>query len=1035
MKIHLSRGKRLDMSEEAEGGSDETANDVVRLFPKEKKRSKKWRRWMVCLLGFVAVSLLTAMCVMCTFVVILGRFEFDFFSWFKVQNQTDVPSAAPITSNDDYLVTNRLANYSSKSLTQAVNLVRSLHDNPLQCQAVPTVSRFDCFPGAYANEEKCHARGCCWVPPPQEASGGDSDEDEDSWRLIKHDIPYCFFPAAYNSHKVVKVKPSEFGVSVWYQRLLDSGYPNDLDKFRMDIVLKNNNMIQVKIYQDKRSTFSNPYIPSGDHLGSQPLLFNDIHIDVSEDGFGFRIKQRSSGRILFDTIDAGGFVFSEQMLQISTFLPSHFVYGLGERTAPLLRDTDYTSYIMWNNDMVQEYESPNVYGSHPFLMALDGSGNAQGISFLNSHAMEVALQPTPAVTFRALGGYFNLNIMVGPSPIEVVEQYTQLIGKPFLVPFWSLGYQQCRWGWSSVKETMAVLERNLKIGIPIDVQWNDIDYMDQKKDFTYDNASFEGLPEFLNLLHENHMHYVPIIDPGVTNNQPAGTYPPYDMGLEMDIFIRNSSDQPFVGDVWVPDSVWPDFTHPRALEYWHKNLKDFHQKVPIDGVWIDMNEPSNFQDGEKNRGCTKLGSDGFELDNPPFLPAGIRGNSLYAKTLCPSARQYYGFHYEYHNVYGLAETIATATAMRQIRKKRAFVVSRSTFPGQGHYGAHWTGDISSSWDDLKYSIPAIINMNMYGIPMVGADICGFNGDTTEQLCSRWMQLGAFYPFSRNHNTIGKRDQDPAAMGPLVIASSQNALGIRYKLLSFFYTHMVRAHLNGTPAVRSLLMNYPTDRTTYGIDKQFMWGDQLMVVPVLQPNTEQVTGYFPKGTWYLYHNEMEPIQGPKFAEVEAPLTQIPLFVKGGSIIPLKRNGSTTYESALNPFFLRLYLPKEECISSGDIDSANRNSSSCSVTAVGELMVDDGDSLDSMESGNFTHVNFESSHDFNANTGKMFSKVASDGYKQTPLLTFVSLHGIGKPVNEVRLAGQTVHHFQDTDIDMIGIPHLTIDLNQPFMLEWL
>ena len=207
----------------------------------------------------------------------------------------------------------------------------------------------------------------------------------------------------------------------------------------------------------------------------------------------------------------------------------------------------------------------------------------------------------------------------------------------------------------------------------------------------------------LNVWLQNHMHYVPIIDPGISNADPRGSYPPFDTGLAMDIFIRNSSDQLFVGKVWNPVStVFPDFTHPDAIEYWHGNLEAYHDQVAFDGVWIDMNEPSNFPDGSLYGGCPA----DSPLNDPPYLPVGIRGNSLYAKTVCPSAKQYYGSHYEYHNVYGYSETIATTTAMRSIRNKRAFVVSRSTFPGQGHFGAHWTGDVKSTWEDLKYSIPS-----------------------------------------------------------------------------------------------------------------------------------------------------------------------------------------------------------------------------------------------------------------------------------------------------------------------------------------
>ena len=116
------------------------------------------------------------------------------------------------------------------------------------------------------------------------------------------------------------------------------------------------------------------------------------------------------------------------------------------------------------------------------------------------------------------------------------------------------------------------------------------------------------------------MHYIPIVDPGVSGNEPRGSYPPYDIGAEMNVFVRNSSDRPFVGRVWNPvNTVWPDFTHARAAEYWGTLFKGFHDRVAIDGAWIDMNEPSNFASGQVKTGCPTKGLDGA-LNDPPYTP-------------------------------------------------------------------------------------------------------------------------------------------------------------------------------------------------------------------------------------------------------------------------------------------------------------------------------------------------------------------------------------------------------------------------------
>jgi alpha-glucosidase (family GH31 glycosyl hydrolase) len=135
--------------------------------------------------------------------------------------------------------------------------------------------------------------------------------------------------------------------------------------------------------------------------------------------------------------------------------------------------------------------------------------------------------------------------------------------------------------------------------------------------------------------------------------------------------------------------------------------------------------------------------------------------ALNSKTVAADALHAQGslLEYDVHNLFGLTEAIATRAALETVQGKRAFVLSRSTFPGSGVHTAHWTGDNHANWQDLWRSIPGVLNMNLYGVPMVGADICGFNGGTTEELCGRWTALGAFYTFSRNHHEP-QENQEP-----------------------------------------------------------------------------------------------------------------------------------------------------------------------------------------------------------------------------------------------------------------------------------
>lgn len=161
-------------------------------------------------------------------------------------------------------------------------------------------------------------------------------------------------------------------------------------------------------------------------------------------------------------------------------------------------------------------------------------------------------------------------------------------------PYWSLGFHLCRYNYGTLNRTKEVWERTREAGIPFDVQWNDLDYMDANKDFTYDVDSFAGLPDFVRHLHSIGMHYVPLIDPGISNAELETGYPPYDLGIEMEIFVRNSteSNTPFIGKVWnTVSTVWPDFSHPNATEYWTHQLGNFHQQVSSRFYWSICSHP------------------------------------------------------------------------------------------------------------------------------------------------------------------------------------------------------------------------------------------------------------------------------------------------------------------------------------------------------------------------------------------------------------------------------------------------------------
>ena len=392
-----------------------------------------------------------------------------------------------------------------------------------------------------------------------------------------------------------------------------------------------------------------------------------------------------------------------------------------------------------------------------------------------------------------------------------------------------------------------------------------------------------------------------------------------------------------------------------------------------------MNEPANFYSGTAS-GCPE----GNQWDNPPYVP-NVVGGQLNFRTVCMSAQQYAGLHYDVHNLYGFSETISTNFALKQIRSKRPFIISRSTFPGQGHFGGHWSGDVVSDWTNLRKSITSILNYNMFGIPMVGADICGFNGDTNPSLCQRWMELGAFYPFARNHNTDDAIDQDPVALGQDVVDASKKALNVRYTLLPYLYTLFWSAHARGSTVARPLFFEFAQDRVTYSIEEQFLWGPALMIVPVLTENTTEVTAYLPKGVWYDFYSRDVISSGGRWQMIDAPLDTIPLILRGGYILPTQAANVTTTLSRLNDFDLLVVLDE-------------------TMQAEGELYWDDGNTIDTYHAGLFNHVRFE------AADGALRCSVTHWNVPHGSLrYGKVSILGVSRPVVHVLVNGERYDRF--------------------------
>ncbi|KAF8575536.1 glycoside hydrolase family 31 protein [Ramaria rubella] len=522
--------------------------------------------------------------------------------------------------------------------------------------------------------------------------------------------------------------------------------------------------------------------------------------------------------------------------------PGENFYGLGEQFGAFVKNGQ--SISVWNRD--GGTSSEQSYKCVPFYISSRGYG-----VFINNPGeveLEIGSEKVSRVGISVAGEGLEYFLIYGETPLQILERYTLLTGRPALPPAWTFGLWLSTsfltdYSSSTVSGFLqGMRDRNCNVRVfHLDCFW-----MKQYEwcSFTFDPENFPDPAAYLSQIKSKYGVKICVwINPYISQHSPI-----FEEAFAGGYLIKRSNGQIWQWDLWQPGLAIFDVTNPSAREWYSAKL---HKLLD-------------------------LGVDCFKTDFGERIP---HANITYHNGADP---------YRMHNQYSvLYNELVFKLLEKRFGEGEAVVFARSAAAGGQRFPVHWGGDCESTFEAMAETLRGGLSLTLSGFAFTSHDIGGFEGLPAPEIYLRWVAYGLFSSHSRLHGSHSYRvPWEYGEEAPKVLAKFLEA---KHQLMPYLYYHAIQGHVKGHPVQRATWLEFVEDCTTHHLDRQFMLGPSLLVAPVFVPSSEATEYYLPAGKWTSLWSE-RTVEGPKWIKEKVMLDDIPVWVRPGSLLILGPRGT-------------------------------------------------------------------------------------------------------------------------------------------------